>query len=126
MTSNEQVFFSLENAENNFQIMKDSNNNHPSILKNIKNEKYAYIDNWSSQLSIVLGKPIKAECKRRGISLMQLHRELIANGYKYNYTSLVNALRGVNPYVINFNYFSRIYEYLSLPYPTMDYLNSFM
>lgn len=102
-----------------------SYNNPINISKISQREKYAYIDNFSKSLALILSLPIKDELKRRKCSIMQLQKELTARGYKYNYTSLVNAMQGRNPYVVNLTYFSRIYEHLELPIPTIDYLSSF-
>ena len=125
MTSNGQVFFILENAENNFRFMKNSNNNIKSSLPIPSNFYYQYRDEFSAILCIILAKPILAELKNRNQSLMSFVRELNDNGYGYNYTGFANAVKGKNPYVKSFSYFSKMYQYLSLPYPTMDYLNSF-
>jgi len=46
-------------------------------------------------------------------------------GLNYNYAGFCNAVRGNNPYIKSFSYFSRIYEYLGLPFPSLEYLNSF-
>ena len=56
---------------------------------------------------------------------MSFINELNNAGFKYNYSGFTAAVRGKNPYIKNFTYFSKIYQYLGLPFPSLDYLNSF-
>lgn len=101
-------------------------NNNPKPSNQIRNNRdYAYHDKFIAEISKMLSKPILDELERRKQSKQSFVNEMRDNGLNYNYRGFVNSLRGNNPYVTNYNYFSKVYEYLELPIPTIDYLSSF-
>jgi hypothetical protein len=86
---------------------------------------YEYRDKFNAVLCIILARPILTHLKENKVSVMSFIKELNELGLNYNYAGFCNAVRGNNPYIKSFSYFSRIYEYLELPFPSLEYLNSF-
>lgn len=102
-----------------------SNNNSILNLESIPKIDYSYKEKYNEAICILLSKPILEELKRRNIKRAEFIRRLNADGLNYTYRGLVQVIKGRNPYVTNFSYFSRLYEYLELPFPSIDYLSSF-
>jgi hypothetical protein len=98
----------------------------PNIEKvNPKRPHYAYLDAYNKHLCLMIGKPIINELSKRKQSKMGFINELNKAGLNYTYMGFNMALKGLNNYAVNFNYFGKIYEYLELPFPSLEYLNSF-
>jgi len=108
-------------------IMKAKNSyNTPEtfILKSPEID-YTYCDEFTSQLSLMLFKPILAALKERKQSKQSFVKEINLKGLKYTYAGFNNTARGKNPFVKNLGYFIKLYEYLQLPFPSIEYLSSF-
>lgn len=102
-----------------------NNNNSRINSVNSPDFDYTYTNEFIGQLCIVLFRPILAELKNRNQSKLSFIRELNANGLNYTYEGFRSAEKGRNPFIKNIAYFSKLYEHLQLPFPTIDYLNSF-
>lgn len=105
--------------------MKENYNNPKKQILTDPNKDYTYCSEFTAQLSIILFKPILAELKQRKQSKRAFIDEINLNGLKYTYAGFNNTARGKNPFVKNLGYFIKLYEYLDLPYPSLEYLSSF-
>ena len=98
----------------------------PTTIKNRSSvDYYEYRDTFNKFTCKTLSKPILIALQERKMSLASLCRHLQEDGYNYNYASLCNAFNGKNKFISNFNYFAFLYYYLDLPFPSLEYLNSF-
>jgi hypothetical protein len=104
---------------------KTRGNNLVTPLKIPRCEYYQYKDTFNASLCIILAKPILNELKSRKLSINKFIEQLNNDGFKYYYSGFTSAVRGKNPFIQNFTYFSKLYNYLNLPFPSLEYLNSF-
>jgi hypothetical protein len=86
---------------------------------------YSYSSPFNEHLCKTLAKPILNALAERKQNLKGFTKELNKSGHNFSYSSLTNTLRGKNPYVKNFSYFAILYYHLDLPFPSLEYLNSF-
>lgn len=86
---------------------------------------YSYSAPFNEHLCKTLAKPILSALAERKKNLKEFTNELNKSGHNFSYSSLTNTLRGKNPYVKNFSYFAILYYHLNLPFPSLEYLNSF-
>lgn len=70
------------------------------------------------------GYAIKVALFERSISMPYLCTLLTSQGFKYNYKGLQAALDGKSTSNLNFNYYANIFNVLSLPLPTTEYLHN--
>ncbi len=92
---------------------------------NVSESNYIYCNGFTSQLSITLFKPILKAIEERKQSKSSFIKEINSNGLNYSYSGFVSTSKGKNPFIKNFGYFIKLYEYLNLPFPSLEYLNSF-
>lgn len=92
---------------------------------NVSESNYTYCNGFTSQLSITLFKPILKAIEERNQSKLSFIKEINSNGLNYSYSGFVSTAKGKNPFIKNFGYFIKLYEYLNLPFPSLEYLNSF-
>ena len=93
--------------------------------KKVDKSNYVYHDIFIEHISIMLFKPILSALKERKQSKQSFINEMNESGLKYTYYGFIQSARGKNKYCRNYNYISRIYEYLELPFPSLEYLNKF-
>jgi hypothetical protein len=86
---------------------------------------YVFMQRFSSEVCKILSKPILNALKERKQTKQAFINEINLKGFNYSYSGFINVLKGENIYINNFGYFSRLYEYLDLPFPSLEYLNSF-
>ena len=104
---------------------KNSYNTPENIILPHTNNNYIYANGFTSQLSIMLCKPILSAIRERYPSKQAFIREINSKGLKYTYSGFNSTAQGRNPFIKNIGYFIKLYEYLQLPFPSIEYLSSF-
>jgi hypothetical protein len=117
--------FGKKCAGNQTKNARMSNNNITHKKEHRLENNYIYLAAFNKELCILLSKPILRAIAERYKSKQEFIRDINSKGFNYSYSGFVNVLKGENAYVTNFGYFSRIYEYLALPFPSISYLSSF-
>lgn len=112
---------------------RESNNtpqtysNHPNKLKllniyNVMTNNAFYVQFKSTSLSL-FGIPIRVELYERKMSLRAFILLLKSKGFVYDYYLLKVVLDGKANNHFNLHYFTHLYDVLSLPFPSADYLH---
>lgn len=85
------------------------------------NTSYKYKD-YNSGLQKILFLPISTALHEQKLTWDEIVKRMNERGYKYTKTSIIGTQQGVNRYIDNFNYFTKVYEMLGLPPITLEYL----
>lgn len=87
-----------------------------------KNLNSAFFNQFKSSCLSLLSYPIKVTLYERKLTKKNLIKLLAKDGYNYNYYLMVVTLDGKANNQFNLHYFTNIYNILSLPLPTPQYL----